>query len=168
VFSSQKFTFRVDMLRFLKVGICSYRYHCYYCYCRFPWFPHFSNAASPNRFVCPPRCFLLQEIRKYEAGGSSNGITYISSFIKIRPAVLDFKHAHGRTSMTVPITGLKLILNTDVSLLVIAHSPLQVVICLICASYVRTFEVGIYFSFYQLSAHLLSSIIKHRIPYTTC
>jgi hypothetical protein len=50
--------------------------------------------------------------------------------------------------MIIAITGLKLIRNTDLSLLVIAHSPTQFAISLISASFVWTFEVEIYFSFY--------------------
>jgi hypothetical protein len=46
------------------------------------------------KFLRPPCCYYrLQEIKKYEFGVATNGILPMPDFIKIRPAVLELKHA---------------------------------------------------------------------------
>jgi hypothetical protein len=49
-------------------------------------------SFQPLKFVLPQCCYC----RLYEFGIVSNGITTIPSFIKIRPAILELKHADGR------------------------------------------------------------------------
>jgi hypothetical protein len=74
----------------------------------------------PQKFVHPPHCYYqLKKNKKFKFKLASEGITFISNFIKIRLGVLESKHADRRTNVTIRICCPSCILRKEGIIIII-------------------------------------------------
>lgn len=60
-----------------------------------------SAARVAPAYLRPPCYYKLQDIKNYEFGVSSNGITFVLNVMEVRPAVLKFRLVYRQTRCAV-------------------------------------------------------------------